>query len=435
MTEVDVERLAYGGDGVARLPDGRTAFVEGSAPGDRVRIEVAEDRGSYVRATVTEIVAPSPARIAAPCPYYGRCGGCSWQHVDRPAQLKAKRDAVVDSLSRIGRIDGAEGVVGEIVSPGPDYGYRNKVEFVTDPATPRLTLGLHRRHSDEVVPVDRCLLLPGRASGIPKALSGALRYLAGDRDLGIGRVAVRCAANTRDLEIALWTLPGPFPRALAAKTLEQAVRPSSLVRVLSATHGKERAIKGVEVLAGKGHWRERLAGNTYSVSAPSFFQVNTPAAESLVSLALAAVDADGTDRVLDLYAGAGTFTIPLAHVAGEVVSIESAGSAVRDLRRNLERNDTWADVVGGDAAREIDALGAFDVVLVDPPRAGLHERVIAALAARRPRTVVYVSCDPTTLARDAARLVSAGYTLTDATPVDLFPQTYHVETVARFERA
>jgi len=435
VIELDIERLAYGGSAIAHLEDGRAAFVDGACPGDRVRVAITQEQPRFVRADLLEVITPSPDRVTPPCPYFGACGGCNWQHVSYAAQAAAKREAVVDALGRIGRVEHAETLVAETVTAGPEYGYRNKVELVSDPASDRLRLGFHRASSDQVVPIDACLLLPKQLRAAPKALGGALRYLSGSGDLGIQRVGLRVAAHTKDVEIALWTAPGAFPRQVVARTLGQALSSTSVVRVLAKGPQKQRKVAGVEVLSGKGFWRERLSGTDYLISAPSFFQVNTSAAEKLVELVLGALEPDGSDRVLDLYAGAGTFTLPLAEHAMEVVAVESAGSAVRDLRRNLEQNATWADVVGGDAAREIAGLGHFDCVVVDPPRAGLDTAVIEALGSAKPRAIAYVSCDPATLARDAARLAEQGFTLTEATPVDLFPQTYHVETVARFERA
>ncbi len=434
MTKFTIERLAYGGDAIAHLDDGRTAFVSGAVPGDVVEAEVVDERERFVKARTVEVLEASPSRVAPPCPYFGACGGCSWQHVSYAAQLEAKRLSVVDSLARIARIENADELVRDTIPSPNEYGYRNKIELVADPASRRLTLGMHRAGSDEVVPIDECLLLPAKRRRAPKALSGALRYVAGESDLGIIRVGLRMGTHTRDLEIAVWTAPGQFPRGPAAKTLASALPSTSIVRVLSKGPSKERRVTGVEVLSGKGFWRERLAGSDFAISAPSFFQVNTKAAEKLVTLALEELGADGSDRVLDLYAGAGTFTLPLAERAGETVAVEAAGSAVRDLRRNLESVGAWADVVGGDATRELPTLGRFDLALVDPPRGGLTVEAARALAGTRARTIVYVSCDPATLARDAAVLIEAGYALTSATPVDLFPQTFHVETVARFER-
>ncbi len=328
----------------------------------------------------------------------------------------------------------AEDLVGTAIpSPSP-LGYRNKVEFVVDPGADRFTLGYHRSASTDVVRVESCLLLPKRLRTAPKALAGALRYLSGAEDLGIERIAVRTARHTKDVEVALWTPPGPFPRGAAAKVIGQALPVTSLVRVLYKEQVRRRSVTKVEVLQGRGAWRERLGGLDFTVSAPSFFQTNTEAAERLIELVLDALEPDGSDRVADLYAGAGTFTVPLAERAGAVVAIESSGPAVRDLRRNLETNQLDAEVIGGDAERELATIGHIDLAVVDPPRSGLGQAAIAALAGLGPRTIAYVSCDPATLARDVRALADAGYTLTSATPVDLFPQTYHVETVARLSR-
>ncbi len=432
MLEVTIESLAYGGDAVGHLEDGRVAFIQGGCPGDRAAVEVTEERDRFVRGRVVELLSASPDRVSAPCPYFGDCGGCNWQHVAYATQLEAKRQAVVDALLRIGGLEDAERRVRPTVPCRSEYGYRNKIELVADPASMRPQLGFHRAGSDQVVEINECLLLSKRARKAPRALSGALRYLAGEADLGLARVGIRCASHTKDLEVAIWTSPGPFQRAAAAKILSQALPVSSLVRVLSRGPQKRRAIAGVEVLSGKGFWRERLSGLDYSVSAPSFFQVNTSMAETLIELMISILQPDGSDRVLDLYAGAGTFTLPLAAQAGEVVAVESASSSVRDLRRNLEQSGLWAEVVGGDAAREIADLGHFDVAVVDPPRTGLASEVVDALASVRPRALAYVSCDPATLARDTRLLAAAGMELVAATPVDLFPQTYHVETVAHF---
>lgn len=432
VTSLAIESLAYGGDAIAHLEDGRTAFVSGAVPGDVVSVEIVEERERFVRARTLEVVTPSPDRVSPPCPYFGQCGGCSWQHVSYPAQLHAKRRAVVDALSRIGHVIDAESLVAETVPSSLEYGYRNKVELVVDSGTGRPRLGFHRASSAEIIAVDECLLLPKPLRKAPKALGGALRYIAGDQDLGLTRVALRVAAHTKDVEVALWGAPGPFPRRAVSTTIGAALKSTSLVRVMTKGPAKERRIAGVEVLSGKGHWRERIGGLTMTISAPSFFQVNTRAAEKLVSIVRDALQPDGSDRVLDLYAGAGTFTLPLAQSAGEVVAVESASSAVRDLRRNLETSELWAEVIGGDAVRELPDVGHIDSAVVDPPRSGLHPDAARALAATSARTIAYVSCDPATLARDSAALMNCGYRLVSATPVDMFPQSFHVETVAVF---
>ncbi|MDZ4180632.1 MAG: 23S rRNA (uracil(1939)-C(5))-methyltransferase RlmD [Coriobacteriia bacterium] len=429
---LEIERLAHGGDGIAHAPDGRTVFVRGACPGDVVDVDLVGEHDRYLNATIREIIAPSADRIDAPCPYFGVCGGCQWQHVSYEQQLQAKTGAVVDALSRIGGI--ADPPVEACASSPETYGYRNKIELNAADSNRGLEVGMMRADGQGIVSIDSCLLLPPKSNKLPKAVRGALRYLAGGRELSLLRAGIRVAAHGRDTEIALWTRPGPFPRKLAATTLAQATGASGIMRVMVKDDPAKRAIAGVEVLKGRGAWKERIAGQSMLVSAPSFFQVNTHAAETLISLAITAAQVDGSDRVLDLYAGVGTFTLPLAEVAGEVIAVESYGPAVSDLRRNIERAESPAFVEPGDAVRVLADIGPFDVVLVDPPRTGLASDAVPALINTGARRIVYVSCDPATLARDAKLLTESGYSLTKAYPVDLFPQTYHVETVAVFCR-
>jgi 23S rRNA (uracil1939-C5)-methyltransferase len=295
-------------------------------------------------------------------------------------------------------------------------------------------LGLAREGSEETVRIDACLLLPERARSLPKALTGAIRYLDGRTPLHLERVALRAAARTRDIEIDLWAAAGPFPRQAVARTLGDATRASVVTRVLPQGAARRRFDAKVEVLSGRGYWREKLGPYIYRVSAPSFFQVNTALAETMAERVLTALRPDGADRVLDLFAGVGTFTLPIAERAGDVIAIEGTGSALRDLRSNLEDAELSAEVLGGDAARALKEAGRFDLAVVNPPRAGMSPDVTAALIATGAHRIVYVSCDPATLARDAKVIAANGLHLVSAVPVDLFPQTWHVETVALFER-
>ena len=417
--ELHIDSLAFGGAGVGRAANGKTVFVDGAAPGDTVRIQLTQDHANYAQAALVEVLQPGPARVEAPCPFAERCGGCQWQHIAYSEQLASKRSAVVSALTRIGgwaALD-AEGLVASCQGSKRELSYRNKLELACGrDKQGRLVLGFHSKKD------------------APRALQGALRYLEGSKDLGIFRVGVRRSTRTRACEIALWTRPGSFPRAAAAKTLSSALQATSIVRVIAET-GKARKVKNVEVLAGAGYWEEELGAYRYRVSAPSFFQVNTPQAEKLQRLVLEGLAIQEGETVADLYAGVGTFSLPLAFRAGSCAAVESAGPAVRDLRRNAEAAGVGIDVIGGDSARELPELGQLDALVVDPPRTGLAKGVAESIAAASPTRLAYVSCDPATLARDVARLEAFGYTLTSVTPVDLFPQTYHVETVSIFVRA
>ena len=406
--QVTIERMAYGPEAVARLEGGKTAFVAGGVPGDVVEVAVDRESDRFCNAHVTRVVTPSADRVVPECPYATVCGGCPWASMSYEAQTRAKREGVVSALARIGRMgqERAEALVAPLVSPSEPWGYRNKVELKA------------------------CRLLDRRHQGAVKSVAGALSYMANSRHLDLERVGIRVSTRTREVEVALWDRPGGFPRTQVAKVLSDAAKPTSVVRVMQKGPAKARKIAGVEALSGKGSWGELVGGERMRVSAPSFFQVNTRGAEKLVELVISGLNPQPDEEAMDLYCGAGTFTLPLARRAGFVSAVESYGPAVRDLRRNLESAGLDnVDAIGGDAGLEFPDTDA-DVIVVDPPRAGLAEQVVAQLSEQPARSIAYVSCDPATLARDLARFEEAGtFEPASVTPVDLFPQTFHVETV------
>lgn len=429
---VKIERMSYGPNAIGHLPDGKTVFVAGAAPDDTVEIEITEDKKSFAIGSIVRIAEPSPQRVAPSSPSDLACGTAPWQHLSYDAQLQAKRDNIVGALVHSAHFDRerADSIVAQCLPSKRTWGYRNKLELGCgrDQAG-RFVVGFHREGSSDLFEADSSLLAHKQIEKAPKALRGAIRYAQGHDDLGIFRIGVRHSLATGDLEVALWTTPGPFPRALFAKTIKSACKATGVIRVL-ANPGKARKIKGVEVLDGRGKWRERIGDAEFATQAPSFFQVNTAQAAKLTETVLAGLgDLDGA-YVADLYAGGGTFSVPLALAGADVVAVESAGSSVRDLRHNADANDVEIDVVGGDAARELAGLGELDALVVDPPRAGLADGVVEDIVQASPSRVAYVSCDPATWARDIARFEQNGYKLIGATPVDMFPQTYHVETAS-----
>lgn len=431
--EIHIDSLAYGGDGVGRVSDGRVAFVAGAFPGDVCQVEYADVNDRFVRPRMRKLEKQSEHRVQCACTDAQRCGGCPWAQLAYDEQLRWKRQFVVDALSRIARMEQAqvEELVDACVPSKRQLNYRNKVEFeVGQDVAGRFALGMHARQGS-FVPLAACKLCSKKLEAAPKALTGALRFAASQQDLGIERVGLRFSERTGSIEVALWTNTGRFPRARVAQIVGEAlgVKGVGVARVLLKDAAKTRKVSGVESLRGAGCWSEEIAGRIMRLSAPSFFQVNTPGAETLVDLVMDYLQPDGLDFVLDLYSGAGTFTLPLAHMAHRVAAVESASSSVKDLRRNLERNDLAAQVIGGDAARELSGLGDPDKVVVDPPRSGLGAKAVEGLLSTGAREIAYVSCNPATLARDLVQLLAGGYSLERVTPVDLFPQTYHVETV------
>lgn len=436
---VSVERMSYGPDAVGRLASGKTVFVPGAVPGDVVEVSVVEEKPTFARAALRAVVEPSVQRAKdwqAVCADAPLQAVAPWSQLSYDAQLAAKQDCVVSALTRTARLDAelVARVMSPIVAAPHEWGYRNKVELAATPDPQgRLSLGFHAPGSDRIVPAKECRLANHLLRKAPKALTGALRYLAGSGDLGIYRVGIRASERTGSVEVALWTPPSSFPRTFAAKMLRDAVGASSVVRVI-ADAGASRKVKRVEVLDGDGFWRERSSGFDFAVSAPSFFQVNTAQAELLVSKALEGAALGSGDVAADLFSGVGAFSLPMAAAGAEVVAVELEGSSSRDFRINADANGVDAEMVCDDVRLALPHLGPLDAVVVDPPRAGLHADVVASVADAGPQRVVYVSCDPQTLARDVARFAQAGYVLESVQPVDMFPQTYHVETVCALAR-
>lgn len=431
MTEMlHIEKMSYGPDAIAHESTGRTVFVRGAVPGDVVEIDITAEHKSYATAHTVKVLEPSPARVASEAPELLE-SIAPWSILAYSAQLEAKRANVVEALVRNGGIprERAEELVEDVRPSKRTYGYRNKLELAAcaDDGS-RFALGFTQAGSSVVRTVKACPLANRLIQRAPKALSGAIRYMQGAEDLGIYRVGVRASLRTKSMEVALWTPPSSFPRTFAAKMLEDALGATSVVRVI-AEPGSERRVKRTEVLAGRGWWSEELAGLSFAVSAPSFFQVNTAQAEVLVKLALEMAAAEEGLFVADVFAGVGTFSLPLAQAGCDVVAIELAGSAVSDLRRNADANGLFVDAVCDDAKRALDQLEGAQVILVDPPRSGLDREVLEGMVEAAPERIVYVSCDPQTLSRDIARFEARGCQLERACPVDMFPQTYHVECV------
>ena len=403
--ELLLTSIAHGGAALGRH-EGRVIFVPYALPGEMARVEVTEDKGRYAFARPVEVLQPSPDRIDPPCPYFGDsgCGGCQWQHIDYEAQLRFKAEIVADQLGRIGGI--ADPPVHPTLPDPSGWAYRNHAQL--HPA-PKGGLGFQAASANRVVPIDECLTLHPLLSDL---------YATLDLDLpDLLRLALRAGTETGD-RMLIFEMAEDLPPALESDL------PVSCVLLLSdGLHAN---------LIGSNHITETVAGRTYRVSAPSFFQVNTPQATQLVRLVREYLDLHGGETVLDAYCGVGLFAAHLAELAGLVLGVEAAPAAVADLLENTADLENVEVIEGPIEAVLPDLDLTLDAAVVDPPRAGVDRFALDALVARRPSRIVYVSCDPATLARDAKRLARAGYRLAQVQPVDMFPQTYHVEIVALF---
>lgn len=401
MIELLPHDIAHGGEAVARR-DGKTYFIAGAMPGERVGANVVQDKGNWARAELERILDPAPERIDPPCPHFSACGGCRWQYADHHAQLRWKRGIVAGQLTHLGGV--AEPVVRDTVAGGAPYGYRNRMDFRVLDGKP----ALHQAKSHRLVPLDVCLLLDPDLRSVFDAL-GPLDE--------VERVTLRVGTRTGE---RLVVVTGQVP--------PQAGDWAAQVAVVRGSR--------VEPARGRAAITEEIAGRRFRISGLTFFQGNSTGAERLVELATEAAEVGVDDVLLDGYSGGGLFAATVGAAARRVVAVETGREAVKDLKHNLRSAAVEATVLEADFAEVPNRVDEpWTVAVVDPPRRGLGADGVDAVTAAMPGRIVYVSCDPASLARDTRALVTAGYRLDWAAPVDMFPQTHHVETVARYVRS
>ncbi|MFN3285179.1 MAG: 23S rRNA (uracil(1939)-C(5))-methyltransferase RlmD [bacterium] len=438
-----VDRLSYGGRGVARA-DGYVVFVPYTAPGDLVRARLVRAKRSFGEAEVVELVEPSPERVAPPCPYFGRCGGCTWQHLRYEAQLAAKEQIVRDSLERLG---GLRGIPVRPILPAPrPLGYRNKMEFAFHPEA---TLGLHvPGHFDRVVEIDECLLPSPLASAVLREVKAFVRerclscYDHRTRQGLLRHLVYREGVRTGQVLVAVVTASGPFPqgRELARQLVQRHPQIRSVLWAQSSSLSDAVKVDRLEVLWGEPTIEEELGGLRFRIGLETFFQTNTEQADRMLQLVLEMAELTGGERVVDLYCGVGTFALALARQAAFVWGVEVVPSAVQAAWDNAARAGIGnVEFVQGEVRHVLPDLvaraGTPDLVVLDPPRSGAGGKVMRKVGRAGPRRVLYISCNPTTLAPDLKELVPFGYRVLAVQPVDLFPQTYHVEASVLLDRA
>lgn len=433
---VAFHELAAGGEAVGRDENGKTVFAPFAAPGDAAQVAIAGEKAAWARGQLVSLETRSPARVAPPCPQFRpddpprSCGGCAWQHVELRAQREAKRLIVQNALARLGgqRIE-VEACVG-----GAGFGYRNKADFVLGHDQSGAGIGFFARESHDLVPAAACPIQRAPNEDVLRAARAIVEehpQWVFDAASGRGlwrRLVVR--VSTRGATLATLVLARAAPHEAALIAQELRVRVPHLCGVLARENaGAARLIWGRDFLL------EDANDLSFRVAGDAFWQVNAPVAAHLARTALEMAQVERGHRALDLFCGAGFFALHLARAGAQVTGLETHRGAVRDARANAQANGLPARFIAGDAARGLQpfAPGDFDLVLLDPPRAGAAA-CLPALVRLAPRRMVYVSCDPATLARDARFLAQHGYELRRAASFDLFPQTAHVETAALFER-
>lgn len=416
---VHIDALAYGAHGVGRL-DGKVVFVRGVAVGEDVRVIVREDRGRYAYADLVEVVRAAPARRQPPCPYLPQCGGCPWQHLDYASQLAAKESNLRQALMRTAHLD--DPPLRPVVAAVGEFGYRHRLSLRTD----RRRLGFYAAASHDLIEIDHCLLA---AAHVDQAIAAAAAWVATSPD------------PIRRVEIA--TGDDGAATILVCEVEGQA-RPDGR-RAAEQFLAQNQGLTGL-VQHGRG-WRQEFGSTSLVVlpeedlrlqaTAGAFTQVNPAANRQLVRTAIELGAFGAGDEVLELYAGIGNLTFPIARRAAKVVAVEQNPLATRDAEANAHRlGMRHVEVMQGAAHRVLEKLlrqgRRFSVIVLDPPRSGAAE-AIEAILRLAPARIVYVSCNPATLARDLGQL-ARDYEITAVQPLDLFPQTYHLEAVVQAVR-
>ena len=431
---VTIEGYGEGGMGVARI-DGRVVFVHGALRGEKCRVLILKTLKSVAFAKVLEVIEPSSERITPDCPYFPRCGGCTYRHIRYEEELRLKKQRVQDNLSRIG---GSDVTVEEILGAQDTLRYRNKAQY---PVSKDGAVGFYRARTHEVIECEHCLLVKPEADAAAEALREYMqscRVAGYDEKTGRGLVRhlyIRSNAAGESL-VCVLVNGDKLPKEDRLVTLLRDACPKCTGIVLGTNTKKGNVILGdrYRTLWGSDRLEDTLCGKTFRLSVPSFYQVNRVQAERLYAKAIEFAGLTGQETVLDLYCGAGTITLALSDHAKKVLGAEIVPEAIDDARENAARNGVKnAEFFCGDASDVAKKLAREnlrpDVITVDPPRKGLAADVVESIAEMQPQRVVYVSCDSATMARDVKRLADLGYTAQRACAVDMFPRADHVETV------
>ncbi len=451
LVELYVDALAFGGEGIARI-DGFVVFIKGALPGDRVIARIVKKKRGFANAVIIEILTQSPDRKDAPCPYHGYCGGCNYQHLDYACQVKYKREHIADSIKRIGALEGVG--IHDVISSDDIYAYRNKMEFsfsdkqwvlpedyYKETVNENFALGLHVPGTFyKVIDIDACLLQNPtgnlvlqevkeyvKKSKVPvynlKTHEGFWRFLTLRYSKAFDEWMVNIVTSTNGMAII---------EPLAEKLHDKFDNIKTIVNNVSEKKAATAVGEDEIIITGEGFINEMIGPYTFKVSPNSFFQTNTSGAEKLYSKVKEYAELDGTEKVLDLFCGTGTIPIYLSGSANEILGMEISESAVSDANLNCRVNNVSnCSFILGDIRETINSISYKpDVLVVDPPRTGMHKDILKTVMEMSVSKMVYVSCNPATLARDLGDM-SDKYEVIEIQPVDMFPHTYHIESVVK----
>lgn len=417
--QITIQRLGIHGEGIGSY-EGFTMFVEGALPGERVQAVITDVRKNFGRARAVEFLDTSPHRVKPPCPVFGRCGGCQLMHLDYEHQLETKRQRVVDALQRIGKID--HEVLPCVPSPSP-LSYRNKIQLPYKDSR----LGLYAFNSHDLVEIERCYIHCPLGEKAFQHIKAILKKSPSEK---LRHVLIKTAVHTDQVLVILVTEGESDITKLAQHIKTGMPEIQGVVQNINQAPGNVILGPINRILEGEGHIMDRICGLNFKVSPASFFQVNPAQAEHLYQKALEVCDLKGTETVLDAYCGVGTLSLLLAQKAKKAIGVESVAEAISDAQENARLNGIEnASFTCALAEDFIGSLSNIDAAVINPPRKGCDPLFLEKLIALKPKKLVYISCDPATLARDLAILQTGNYRIKEVQPFDMFPQTTHVETL------
>lgn len=447
LIEIEITDLAYDGKAVGHK-NGKVVFLKGGLPGETVLAEVIKSKPRYDTAIVKEITQKSHFRVPTVCSHFTYCGGCTWQDLDYSAQLIFKKKQVVDCMERIGGLPNIK--IFDVIGSQEIFGYRNKMEFSfnVDATKEGFTLGLHHRGSFyDIFNLKKCYLTPDITSEIVRWMQSFVKeenipvYDVKNHTGYMRFLMIRQAKNTPDLMVNIVTNYGELP--VKEKLINNMTKAfPSITTIVHNQNGQKSNIAIGEketILWGQGFIEERLFDSIFRIRTNSFFQTNSLQAETLYQTGFEMLNPQENDRVLDLYCGTGTIGILLAPRVKEVIGVELVADAIKAAQENASLNKTsnisfYEGHVKDFLKNKNTAQDYFNVVIIDPPRAGLHPKALKQLLILKPEKILYISCNPATFARDAKRIIDEGYQLPEIKPVDMFPHTMHIELAAVFHR-
>jgi 23S rRNA (uracil1939-C5)-methyltransferase len=424
--EIEISSLTSQGEGVGRI-QGFAVFVDGALPNEVVQVKIIETKKRYARAKLLTIKQPSLHRKNPPCPLFGKCGGCQLMHLTYSEQLQIKRKKVEDAFQRIGHLQDL--IINQCIPSPQEYNYRNKVQMPIVYSKAGSKTGFFKKKSHQVIDVETCHI----HNPLGDSIYQKIRNTLSKQSETIQHIVIKTAIHTQQVLIILVSKQhnNPSLKDFAKEIIDQCPEVKGVLQNTAPLHGKSLFGKQWQTLAGDSRIKEHIFGLTFEVSGPSFFQVNTPQAEQLYNAVIKAAAIHKESIILDAYCGVGTLSLIASQHAKTVYGIEMVPEAIHDAQRNAKLNNiTNCTFKCGLTENLIQHYKDVDVVILNPPRQGCESRVIKSLIASQPKTIVYVSCDPTTLARDLSMLRSS-YTIESVQPFDMFPQTTHVETIVK----